>query len=395
MTSFKTNTLTPIKLLLLSLIFFSCSKDDGEDQSIYINDVSNIVLDFYNIKTSEVYTNINYQFSGPNTIDILKKILYKLPTDDSYTEANEGLITNLKPGKKYLIKAVIEIGGKQKASEELSFITLGFESNLLIGRVLDYENRIYSISDQSGSFNYKKAPELRGYLKVGQDSLELEKIEPTSYGSFRITLPQDTQYFFEKDSEHVIRKEFSIGLFSGDYYIEITESVLEDNSKFLIKHDHHFTLYNKVPFIDKILLYSPFLQEYTCDGISKIRFSIHGGFGKQKASIWSDSQENKYEEISISIKRNESTSNEQLSILDYNALAPRSENENGWVCDLEQYRAYENISDPVVGMEHLINSIQFSLNRDTYRRGHYQIQFSGVDNTGKVWHSNPFDFFLE
>ncbi len=391
----KINALISIKILLLSLILFSCSKEDKEDQSVYLSDISNIVLDLYNLGTTKVNTNINYQFSGPNTTEVLKKVSYKLKGDDNYTEANEGIITGLKPGKKYLIKAIIEIGGKQKTSEEMTFTTLGFESTLLVGRVLDYENRVYSISNQSVSFNYTEAPELRGYLKVGQDSLELEKIEPFNFGAFKITLPKNTQHFFENDSEHVIRKEFSIGLFSGDYYIEVTESVLENNSKFIIKNDKHFTIYNKTPFIDRVLLHKPFLQEYTCEGIPKIKFSIHGGFGKQRGSLLSETQNILYEQISISFKRNESTNSEQLSILDYDSLASVSQNGIDWLCNSEQYNSNGTLFDPTASMEHLVNSIQFSLNRDVYQTGNYQIQFSGVDINGEIWHSNTFDFFLE
>jgi len=393
--TFQTKIDLPNLLTILILFaFFSCSKEKSLDEENLsnINDVTGVTISISDINTTDINTDVKYQFSGVNDNDVITKILYRTLENSSYQEAEEGVLTGLESGKKYLIKGVVEINGSKKESEEISITTLGFHSDNLRGELLNYDgnshsaydDRKYSIYNSSAKSDFEIAPELIGYFKVGNDSILLESIEVQSKNELIVTIPADSQNFFDNDTEYNIKKEFTIGLFSGDYYKEIVESRNTRSINFWIDDTNHFTIYNKVPFIEDVRSF----ENSTCEGIEKIQFSIIGGFGGMPDTLIERRPENMYTSISITISKD----NNILSVLDYDSLKLPGES---YDCTIEQYQTFVGVSGNLTSMELTFNSIRVNLEASTYSSGNYSIEFKGIGFDDTSWNSNVFNFTIE
>ena len=166
-----TNSKNPVFLFIaLIILFTSCNKEDKEDKEelkiAQISDITDIKIDVSEINMTDVNLDVSYINTGLNSTNVNTKIYYKLVESLSYNEVDEGLVSNLTPGKKYMVKAIVELNGEQKETEEVFFTTLGFYSNNLKGWVDNFEKRTYTISNTSSKANFKEAQDLRGYIKV-------------------------------------------------------------------------------------------------------------------------------------------------------------------------------------------------------------------------------------
>ncbi|MFS4494577.1 hypothetical protein [Maribacter sp. 2308TA10-17] len=378
-----------ISILSLSLILVSCGgdKEDEINQPSDINDVSNVSLALSEITTTTITTDISYQFSGLNQSDINAKILYRLENETNYKESAEGILNDLEPGKKYLIKGLVEINGEQKESTELTFTTLGFYFRDLNGTIENFENRKYNIFNNSNQSNFTEAADLTGFLKVDNDSLMLENIEVVSDFQIIVTIPINTQTFFENDTNHIIKKEFSIGLFSGDFYTEITESTNGVTNRFWVEETNHFTVYNKIPFIDSVDV----SNSHICSETS-VLLRVKGGLGGFPNSFVYRLEESEYKSMTIVVRSKEPNNNEILTILDYDSYVL---NPSSFDCELEQFKTLEFSGSTVKSMAHTFNFAFVNLNKAKYPSGNYQIEFIGVSYKDETFSSNVFDFTIE
>ncbi|SDE75676.1 hypothetical protein [Cellulophaga baltica] len=394
-----TNSKNPVFLFIaLIILFTSCNKEDKEELKIaQISDITDIKIDVSEINMTDVNLDVSYINTSRNSTNVSAKIYYKLVESLSYNEVDEGLVSNLTPGKKYMVKAIVELNGEQKETEEVFFTTLGFYSDNLKGWVDNFENRTYTISNTSSKANFKEAQNLRGYIKVENDSLPLEKIDVTSNSSLSITIPENTQEFFKNDTEHIIKKVFSIVLFSGDYNIEIQDSTNGVTSRFWVKDTNHFTVYNKIPFIDSR---SQDVIYQDCEGRAKIQFSFYGGFGGFPYSKTNVLQESEYKEIEITIRANEVDNNEIITFLDYSNS--RQHTDNGGtlpnICNKEEFLPLEEYFSDVIEFKSMslkFNLLILNLFAEKYPVGNYSITIKGTRYDNSIWNSNTYEFQIE
>lgn len=377
-----------IALVIFVALFavYSCKKDDT--QILTVNEVININLELKEVKTTSVWTFVSYDFSTDLRGVVTTGILYRRidNPDPSFIDASAGWIEGLQEGKKYIMKGYVEVNGDRKEMDAKVFTTLGFYPNNLSGGIIAYQKRKFAISGISYQSNFKIAPEISGYLKIGSDSLALESVEVITDSRIDITLPKDTQYFFENDEEYIMKKAFTIGLLSGDYYTEVKESRSGLSLNYWVEDTPHFTLYNRHPFIDRAYQFED-LQP--CGDSNAIQLNLTGGFGAIKESLFYPQSELEYDEIAIIITKNDDDK-EIISHITYD-----DQIESGIVpCELNQFQGVETLGG-FSSMAHSTSTLVLRLDRELYPNGDYQIQFKGTDLDDNKWESSFFDFAID
>jgi len=380
-------------LLVFTVLFvvYSCNKEDTKpvEQVLTINDINNITLEIEEIKTSAVRVNVLYD--NPTNIRGFVQVgtFFRLQdaTVSSFQEASTGWIEGLERGRKYVVKGYVEIEGQRKETESLIFTTPSFYAERMVGAIGAFHKREYKIWSIGFETELESAPEISGFLKVGSDSLALESVVVDADYFMTVTLPKNTQYFFENDDEFILKKEFSIGLFSGEYYTEITESEFGATGFNYVENTPHFTVYNKTPFIDG---FTVFPNLFSCEEDTTVRVNIEGGFGAIRESFFYPNTEMEYEEISITISKLVEGSTEILSYITMDNQRPSNN-----ACALDQFVAVEDLGASFQSMQHPTSTILLRLDRELYQNGAYQVQFSGTDVDSNEWTSNTIDFTID
>lgn len=382
-------------LYLICVIIFvssSCSKDsdEPEQKTLTIEDINGISIELKEVKTTAAWINVRYD--TPNNFRGFVKLgaRYRLNTESesAFQETTTGWIEGLEQGKKYVVVGYVEVEGQRKETETIVFTTPAFYAEGLVGTITSYPQRQYRIWEFGSGAEIETAPEISGYLKVGTDSLALENIEVDSNSSLTVTLPNNTQYFFKADEEYILKKDFSIGLLSGEFYTEITESEIGTAIGYWVQETPHFMLYNKIPYIDGFTVLSNLLP---CEEGTMVRLNIKGGFGAIKESFFYPNTEMEYEDIALTISK---TVNGEREILSYFDSADRRPS-GGGPCSFQQFVPVEDLGANFRSMQHPVSTLLLKLDRDIYENGVYQVQFTGIDQDGNEWVSNTFDFTID
>ncbi|HEY6144397.1 MAG TPA: hypothetical protein VIV55_13380 [Flavobacterium sp.] len=249
-----------ITLLFLILISTSCSKDDSSTtaESIVLPDAK-IKVESIEQTTAKINL-LNVSYSKDYKISFQ----YKKSEDQTWIEAASENLTNLDKGKKYQAKITIKSATQTKESEIVSFTTKvlsgQFYSGGNVSDVVNQECSLPFITQYVSTIDESKTP-LSAYIKIGSDSLKVKKItfskEDESSGTlryyFKLELPENTQSFFDKDTEYNYLKNYTVGLFIGDFYTEIKESNIVGLDPYLLAVNDNFgkiklmSVFNKIP----------------------------------------------------------------------------------------------------------------------------------------------------
>ena len=367
-------------LFLMIITAISCSKDDEPTPVI---EVSNFKLEITSITTNSVKASFDYKIIDL-TSSVAKRVFYKEFNATEWQEAYAGEITGLKPGVKYRAKAVLSIENLKEESPEVIFTTLGFIHSSLIGdRIL--LNRQFDIFNSASGGNFNKAAPLKGYLKVENDSMELKDIEIIFDHTIRINLPENVQDFFKNDEEYIEVKPFTIGLFSGEYYTEITESYIWSDDP-LVKD---FNIYNKIPRI-KSVTQEQFICEESRTMFYKIR--LKGNFWTYENGFF-DNSETTYANAKI-ISLSISNINNPAIFKTFSKEEDMAYNENYSVdyCEKDIYRSIELI---VYNPFHLLQNINLHLSSENFPKGDYKIKFDVIDYSDEEYKSNEYLITLD
>lgn len=380
-------------LLLVTLLFISCSKEDNPDspEPVKIPEMKISVADVA-ITTAKINVNV------PQSKDYVIKYLYRKKEEQTWTEINTGDLTNLEKGKKYYAKIAIKSSTEVKESETVAFVTKVLSGQFYsAGDVTDAVNQICSlpvISQSVLTIDETKTP-LSAYIKIGNDSLKVKKITfnkvDESGGLFRynfkLELPENTQSFFDKDTEYNYLKNYTVGLFMGDFYIQIKESNSVGLDPYLVAVNDNFgkinlmSVFNKIPRFnslshaqvekDKIALYFKGFF-WTSSSRTTSTFAV----AKQNEFIITKSNDPVFKKILVS-----NTSNTSATC-GYNS------------CDTEGF-----------GLIHAINGYYFDFHHNNFAcirvyktdfpAGDYTIQVKMTDQNDKVFESNKFAFKID
>ncbi|UOB17064.1 hypothetical protein [Abyssalbus ytuae] len=367
---------------VIILMVLSCNQDDEGSGPVF--ELENLQLKANSISANEVTFQVNYKIINASSY-IEQKILYKKSDALEWKENRGETITGLEPGVKYVAKAILNVEKLNKESPEIIFTTYGFNHTGLIGdRIL--LNRQFNIINSGDSSNFIEAAPLKGYLKVDNDSLELKSIEVMSDYRIIISLPENTQYFFEKDEEYIESKKFSIGLFSGEYYIEITES-FNYSSDPLVKE---FTLYNKYPQINSVEVN----KSYVCEngqGFNKLK--VEGNFWTLVGGFYDNANDNynNPRELSLSITSVDNPFIQKVFLKEEDMVYDKA-NYISEYCDKDAYYSVEIISyNPF----HTLQNIYLHLSKEDFPPGEYILKYDVIDYGDEEFKSNEYLFTLE
>ena len=367
-------------LFLIVATVISCSKDDEPSPVI---EVSNFELEITSITTNSVKASFDYKIIDL-TPSVAKKVFYKEFNATEWQEGYAGEITGLKPGVKYRAKAVLSIENLKEESPEVIFTTLGFNHNNLIGdRIL--LNRQFDIFNGASGGNFNEAAPLKGYLKVENDSIELEDIEIIFDHTIRINFPENIQDFFKNDEEYIEIKPFTIGLFSGEYYTEITESFIWSEDP-LIKD---FNIYNKMPRIK-----SATQEQFICGETTTMFYKI-----KLKGNFWTyengffDNHESSYGNAKvISLSISNINNSDIFKIFSKEEDMAYNDNYSSNYCEKDIYSSIELItSNPF----HTLNHLNLHLSSENFPEGDYKIKFDVIDYDDEEYKSNEYIITLD
>ncbi|UOB17061.1 hypothetical protein [Abyssalbus ytuae] len=372
------------KLLIavIILMVLSCNQDD--EGSGPVLEIENLELQLTSITMYEAKFQVNYKIINASSL-ILEKVMYKKLNALEWKENRGETIIGLEPGVKYVAKSVLTVDEVNKESPEIFFTTYGFNHEDLLGdRIL--LNRQFDIFSSDGNSNFTEAAPLKGYLKVDNDSLELKSIEVMSDYRIIISLPENTQYFFEKDEEYIESKKFSIGLFSGEYYTEITES-FNYSSNPLVKE---FTLYNKYPQINSVEVN----KSYVCEngqGFNKLK--VEGNFWTLVGRFYDNANDNynNPRELSLSITSVNNPAIQKVFLKEEDMVYDKA-NYTSEYCDKDAYYSAEIISyNPF----HTLQNIYLHLSEENFPSGEYILKYDVVDYGDEEFNSNEYLFTLE
>lgn len=249
-----------ITLLFLILISISCSKDDSNTAESIVLPDAKIKVESIELTTAKINL-LNVSYSKDYKISFQ----YKKSEDQTWIEAASENLTNLDKGKKYQAKITIKSATQTKESEIVSFTTKVLSGQFYSGgNVRDVVNQECSLLYDCQcvlTIDESKTP-LSAYIKIGNDSLKVKKITfskvdesslTTSSYYFKLELPENTQSFFDKDTEYNYLKNYTVGLFIGDFYTEIKESRTVGLDPYLVAKNYNFgeiklmSVFNKLP----------------------------------------------------------------------------------------------------------------------------------------------------
>ncbi len=290
-----------ISFLIVINILLSCSKSENnlpDEKPATIYTVTNQKLIVSQISLNSSRINIEY-LSIPTSNNLKIKIFYKKFEDSNWIISNVNILNGLERGKKYSVKASIDSNAGEIETPIVNFTTLGFNGLDLIGK-LNIPNKKYSIFSSFGA-NFTSAPVMKAFLKIGNDSLIMKELNIISDYEVQFTLPDNVQPFFNSDTSFEYSKAFTIGLFSGQYYREISNSQQIEHNFYFPQTGNMFrslSVFNQKPHVNNfhMSLGSGICQS---DGKRSRSFDLSGLFwGNNSPSIYA----RKYNNMKITIQ---------------------------------------------------------------------------------------------
>ncbi|MFD2565002.1 hypothetical protein [Aquimarina rubra] len=241
-------------IFLLSFVsLLSCSSSDDTENTVIPLEISNLQIRISNISTESVNITLEYSASGTTT-DLTEKVFLKKNEEQDFIEISPGNISNLERGARYRVFARVTNNEVSFDSTERTFITKGFQnSNDLSGFVKEV-NQIYTVFNNFSNSDFDAAAELSAYIKVGTDSIAVEKITIIDNQNLELEIVDNTllqQFFNMNASSYESAKEFTVGLFSGEYYQEIIESSQKTYEDVTYKG---FSFFNLVPNFEEFVI---------------------------------------------------------------------------------------------------------------------------------------------
>jgi hypothetical protein len=383
------------KFLILALLTFtviSCSKSEDEKT---VNTVQNQKIEVTGNYMNLVTLKLSYN-TEPATYVPKKKIFYRKKEDQIWTELPILLtaeLKNLEIGKRYYAKGVLEVDGKLTETETISFVTKAFDlGSSKGGERTDLYNRECNIYGFYFGAEFSKLP-LTAYLKIGNDSLKMKSV--TKYSDFGLSfvLPDDTQSFFDKDTEYKYNKDYTIGISCGDYYTEITASNkhLQNPYKYSESNGEKYylnnmTLYNKMPYIYKL----KHIQRPSICSSNNKQFLIvdFDGFfwGYPDLSSNPYNKPKDYKITITNVKHPEliktfNINNYKKGNSDFSSCGEEGFN---FEIELDNYYAF-----------HSANILRLWLDKSYFASGDYTAKIDFTDESNKIFESNKFAFKLE
>ena len=379
-------------LLFVISLLMSCSKDDSpEPVKLQIPEIKISVAEI-DITTAKINVNV------PQSKDYVIKYLYRKKEEQTWTEINTGELKNLEKGKKYYAKIAIKSNTEVKESETIAFVTKVLPGQFYSGgNATDAVNQICSLPFVSQSvltIDEAKTP-LSAYIKIGNDSLKVKNVTfnkvDESAGLFRynfkLELPENTQSFFDKDTEYNFLKNYTVGLFMGDFYIQLKESNSVALDPYLVAVNDNFgkinlmSVFNKIPRFnsishtqvenDKIALYFKGFF-WTSSSRTTNTFAV----AKQNEFIITRANDAVFKKILVS-----NTSNTSASC-GYNS------------CDTEGFGLIHAINGYYMDFHHN-NFACLRVYKTDFPAGDYHIQVKMTDQNNKVFESNKFAFKID
>jgi len=379
-------------LLFVISLLMSCSKDDSpEPVKLQIPEIKISVAEI-DITTAKINVNV------PQSKDYVIKYLYRKKDEQTWTEINTGELKNLEKGKKYYAKIAIKSNTEVKESETIAFVTKVLPGQFYSGgNATDAVNQICSLPFVSQSvltIDEAKTP-LSAYIKIGNDSLKVKNVTfnkvDESAGLFRynfkLELPENTQSFFDKDTEYNFLKNYTVGLFMGDFYIQLKESNSVALDPYLVAVNDNFgkinlmSVFNKIPRFnsishtqvenDKIALYFKGFF-WTSSSRTTNTFAV----AKQNEFIITRANDAVFKKILVS-----NTSNTSASC-GYNS------------CDTEGFGLIHAINGYYMDFHHN-NFACLRVYKTDFPAGDYHIQVKMTDQNNKVFESNKFAFKID
>lgn len=374
----------PFYLLLLLALLQSCSKDDNNE----ITAVEQIELTITNIQLTSFSASVTWdRTTNPNNLK--PYIYYKKSLANEWKEVQtfQSRIENLEQGTKYEVKAVMKEGDTFFESKTTTLITPGFAQNgQLIGRVLEANSR-YSINSNLTSTNFYEAATLTGYLKVvGFDSVPLKKIEVFDNLTLHIELPAETQDYFEDDIDFVSKKEFTIGLFSGEDYTEISSSYIYTEDSIYEEGMRHFNIFNKTPRLNSLLLVKP---QFSCQEM--IRVVFEGSLWASEEDPFNFSELNIPNSVSIVFYDSDRNIINGFSLNDQVKMVDGDIDLNDCTKEMWFYSQSLNIENIFTHNDRL----SFNLFTNEFPSGTYFIKYLVNDKSDFIWESNALEFQIK
>ncbi len=387
-TFYKTDTIRyfykTIHLLLFLPLLQSCSKDENNEIKV----VEQIELTITDIQLTSFSASVTWdRTTNPNNLK--PYIYYKKSLANEWTEVQtfQGKIENLESGSKYEAKAVMKENETAFESKITTFITPGFEQNgQLIGRVLEANSR-YSINSNLTSTNFNEAATLSGYLKVvGFDSVPLKKIEVFDDLTLHIELPDETQNYFEDDINFTSKKEFTIGLFSGEDYTEISSSFIYSEDSIYEEGMRHFNIFNKTPRLNSLLSVNP---QFSCQEMIRVVF---------EGSLWASEEDYFiFSELNIPNSVNIIFYDSDQNIVNAFSLNDEVQNIDGNKdlndCTKEMWFYSQSLNVENVFTKN--DRLNFNLFTDEFPSGTYFLKYMVNDKNDRIWESNTLEFQIE
>jgi hypothetical protein len=367
------------------VLLTSCSDDEATSETLLINydnlvvttSVKNIGLDAATLVLSTSETT-------PTATS--KRFLYRVSGAENFTESNNAILTNLVQGKRYEAKTRVTIDGVDYDSEIISFVTIGFiADSQTLGEVRTL-NKKFTLTFIEGVQSTFAEP-LTAYIKIGQDSIQVSAI---SYADNIMTfdIDKETQGFFENDTAYIPHKAFTLGLFSGDYYQNITPSF--SAVKYDGKTRSQWSIFNKNPYLES---YADFKNEDCLNSESrKVIIDITGKFwGDQFGDT--ESQPNSPDTITIQLTRLDNSGEEQVYSIEDTASISNINNS----CDTS---AFARIHNPTTTSEggnpgfHESNFVRLGVNTKVIMPGNYKLTFA-VEKNNVIFTSNELNVSID
>lgn len=373
-----------ICLLVIFNLLQSCSKDENNE----IVPVEQIELKITNIQLTSFSATVSWdRTTNPNNLK--PYIYYKKSLANEWKEVQtfQSRIENLEQGTKYEVKAVMKEGDTFFESKTTTLITPGFEQNgQLIGGVLEANSR-YSINSNLTSTNFYEAATLRGYLKVvGFDSIPLKKIEVFDNLTLHIELPDETQDYFENDIDFVSKKEFTIGLFSGEDYTEISSSYIYSEDSIFEEGMRHFNIFNKTPRLDSILIANP---HFSCQEM--IRVAFEGSLWASEEDYFIFSELNIPNSVSIIFYDSDQNIVNAFSLNDEVQNIDGSKDFNDCTKGMWFYSQSLNVENLFT----INDRLNLNLFANEFPAGTYFVKYMVNDKNDRIWESNTLEFQIE
>ena len=378
-----------IYFLFLIIALISCSKSEEnlpDEKPTTIYAVSNQKLIISKITFNSAKINLEY-LAIPSANNLKFKIFYKKFEDSNWIVSSVNVLNDLERGRKYLVKATIDSNSGEIETQIVNFTTLGFNSLDLIGK-LNIPNKKYSIFSSFGA-NFTTAPVMKAFLKIGNDSLIMKEVNVISDYEVQFTLPDNIQPFFNSDTNFEYSKAFTIGLFSGQYYREITNSQQIEHNFYFPQTGNMFrslSIFNQKPHINNFHM-SFGTGVCQSNGTSTRSFDLSGLFwSNQTPSIYA----RKYSNFKITVQ------NKNLP------LVKKVFNSNDYLtfwynerCGVDGYYLLSPIFNNITYGINEDRLLRIRLNTISYPAGNYTIKVEITDLDNVISESNLFDFVLD